>query len=119
MESVEWNSRLCPHAHSCHLIPSCVISCHVSLQVASLNNLLACDSVSPAPEALSWPVKSELYDLYSVFIGQTDAESPTAARLRELLDIDESTAGSLETVVESGSFSLDILDPTAEEKFVF
>eukprot|EP00850_Spirogloea_muscicola_P000344 SM000001S04746 [mRNA] locus=s1:1907659:1913549:- [translate_table: standard] len=82
--------------------------------VTSLNNLLSCDKASRA-EPLSWPVKEELLDLYSIFVSQVH-EDAKAERLAELLAIDQRTREDLRDMVKSGGFSLDSLE---EEKFVF
>lgn len=98
------------------------------VQVATLYNLLACDEAEPAQGALSWPVKEELYDLYSLFLAEKekrgaeastngDAQArPAEQRLKELLGIDDAAAKSLQDMVASGGFSL---DGAQEEKFVF
>lgn len=104
------------------------------MQVATLFNLLACDEAEPAQGALSWPVKEELYDLYSLFLAEKEKEKeekpsaeeatngdagqarPAQQRLKELLGIDDATAKNLQDMVASGGFSL---DGAQEEKFVF
>lgn len=84
--------------------------------VGVLNDLIACDKVDRTPEPLKWAVKEELLDLYSLFLAKNDRFSENAVRLRELLDIEESTAASLAEMVSSGGFSL---ETAAEENFVF
>ncbi|CAI5464387.1 unnamed protein product [Closterium sp. Yama58-4] len=88
------------------------------LVVAVLNNMLACDKADSATEALKWSVKEELLDLYSLFLSKHDAQSSAAARMRELLGIDDATAASLSEIVSKGGFNLD-LDSSVEENFVF
>ncbi|GJP47634.1 hypothetical protein CLOM_g6814 [Closterium sp. NIES-68] len=86
--------------------------------VAVLNNMLACDKADAATESLTWAVKEELLDLYSLFLSKHDAESSAAGRMRELLGIDDATAASLSEIVSKGGFNLDV-DNSVEENFVF
>jgi hypothetical protein len=81
--------------------------------VSTLNNLLACDKVSPSP-ALSWAVKDELLDLFCIYVKEPQSEDKVS-RLRELLGIDESQAKSLQEMVSTKGFSLGL----EEEEFSF
>lgn len=62
-------------------------------------------------------MKEELLDLYALYISQPNANENDELRLRNLLDIDESTAEGLKDMVEKGGFS--IVDANKEEDFVF
>ncbi|XP_024401478.1 protein TIC110, chloroplastic [Physcomitrium patens] len=81
--------------------------------VSTLNNLLACDKVSPSP-ALSWAVKDELLDLFCIYVKDPQSDEKVS-RLRELLGIDESQAKSLQEMVLTKGFSLGL----EEEEFSF
>lgn len=86
----------------------CLLS---SLQVSSLNNLLACDKAVPS-QTLTWEVSEELADLYTIYL-KSDPSPEKSSRLQYLLGINDSTAAALRE-------SRDRLDITAEEeKFVF
>jgi len=81
--------------------------------VSTLNNLLACDKVTSSPP-LKWAVKDELLDLFCIYVKEPQLEDKVA-RLRELLDIDESQAKSLQEMVSSSGFSLGL----EEDEFAF
>ncbi|KAG0587880.1 hypothetical protein KC19_2G198400 [Ceratodon purpureus] len=81
--------------------------------VSSLNNLLACDKVSPSPP-LSWAVKDELLDLFCIYVKEPQSDN-NISRLQELLAIDESQAKSLREMVSSSGFSLGL----EEEEDIF
>ncbi len=78
-----------------------------------MNNLLACDKVSPSPP-LKWAVKDELLDLFCIYVKEPQAENKVS-RLRELLDISESQAKSLQEMVSSSGFSLGL----EEDEYAF
>lgn len=82
-------------------------------QVATLNNLLACDKVVPSPP-LSWAVKDELLDLFCIYVKDSHTEEKSS-RLQELLSIDDSQAKSLTEMVSTSGFSLGL----EEEEFSF
>lgn len=85
----------------------------IVFQVSTLNNLLACDKVTSSPP-LKWAVKDELLDLFCIFVKEPQLEDKVV-RLRELLDIDESQAKSLQEMVSSNGFSLGL----EEDEFAF
>eukprot|EP00252_Welwitschia_mirabilis_P003221 TRINITY_DN13309_c0_g1_i1.p1 TRINITY_DN13309_c0_g1~~TRINITY_DN13309_c0_g1_i1.p1 ORF type:complete len:982 (-),score=224.75 TRINITY_DN13309_c0_g1_i1:486-3431(-) len=68
--------------------------------VSSLNNLLACDKVAET-EPLSWTVKEELADIFSVYLESNPSED-RVQHLQYLLNIDESLASSLKDAVVGG-----------------
>lgn len=83
-----------------------------SVQVSSLNDLLACDKAVPS-ETISWEVPEELADLYSIYL-KSDPAPENLSRLQRLLGINDSTAAALREMGDR------LLDATAEEeKFVF
>lgn len=81
------------------------------MQVASLNDLLACDKAVPA-QPLSWELPEELADLYTIYL-KKDPPPEKLSRLQYLLGINDSTAAALR---ECGDR---LLDASVEEKFVF
>ncbi|GBG79636.1 hypothetical protein CBR_g29785 [Chara braunii] len=83
--------------------------------VASLNNLMACDKAVPATGALTWNVREELLDLYSIYLTRPSPDGDRS-RLRELLGIEEGEAAALKDLVDSGGFTLESLE---EEEFAF
>lgn len=83
-----------------------------SVQVSSLNNLLACDKAVPS-QTLSWEVAEELADLYTIYL-KSDPSPEKLSRLQYLLGINDTTAAALQ---DSGDRLLDIT--ADEEKFVF
>lgn len=84
-----------------------------SMQVASLNDLLACDKAVPA-QPLSWEVSGELADLYAIYM-KKDPPPEKLSRLQYLLGINDSLASIIR---ESGGRSIDAI-VEEEEKFVF
>eukprot|EP00271_Cylindrocystis_brebissonii_P002637 TRINITY_DN13403_c0_g1_i1.p1 TRINITY_DN13403_c0_g1~~TRINITY_DN13403_c0_g1_i1.p1 ORF type:complete len:1135 (-),score=312.95 TRINITY_DN13403_c0_g1_i1:1036-4398(-) len=100
---------------------------------AQLKDLLACDKADRQDEALAWPVKEELLDLYAVFVAEqrkakkapgdegAAAEGSEESRAMEerlctLLGIDGSSAEAMERMVDAGGFTL---ETSKEEDFVF
>lgn len=86
----------------------CLLS---SMQVSSLNNLLACDKAVPS-QTLSWEVSEELSDLYTIYL-KSDPSPEKLSRLQYLLGINDSTAAALRDSEDS------LLETAEEEKFVF
>lgn len=82
------------------------------MQVASLNDLLACDKAVPA-RPLSWDVPEEIADLYIIYL-KKDPPPEKLSRLQYLLGINDSKAATLR---EMGDRFLDT--SVEEEKFVF
>lgn len=86
-------------------------TCFCSLQVSSLNDLLACDKAVPS-EPLSWEVPGELADLFAIYM-KSDPAPEKLSRLQYLLGISDSTAATLREMGDR------VLQIGAEEEFVF
>lgn len=83
------------------------------MQVATLNNLLACDKAVPS-KPMSWAVKDELIDLFCIYLKESPVED-RVGRLQYLLAIDDDQARSLKDMVSTSGFSLGL----EEEEFSF
>ncbi|PKU78160.1 Protein TIC110, chloroplastic [Dendrobium catenatum] len=81
--------------------------------VASLNDMLACDS-AVASEPLSWSSPEELADLYCVYL-KSIPKREKLDRLQYLLGINDSTAAMLRDTAERGALPIG----NEEEEIVF
>lgn len=70
-------------------------------------NLVACAQAAPGGPAVEWPVKEELFDVYSVMSLSTQ-DGEQRASLARLLGIDDATRSRLDDVVSQGGFKLEV-----------
>ncbi|KAK3247525.1 hypothetical protein CYMTET_42978 [Cymbomonas tetramitiformis] len=76
-----------------------------------INNLIACNKAAPDTK-VSWPLETELQDLYSIYIMR---KGDSKEVLQDLLSISDETAQNLEAVVEAGTFNLAEEEESEEE----
>ena len=83
------------------------------MQVASLNDMLACDMAVPS-EPLTWSSPEELADLYCIYL-KSIPKPKNLSRLQYLLGISDATAAMLRDTAERGALPIE----NEEEEFVF
>ena len=81
-----------------------------TMQISSLNDLLACDAAVPASKPLSWPTLGELDDLYCVYM-KSIPKPEKLSRLQYLLDISAEKVEQLQDAATAGT-----LPVTAQEE---
>lgn len=75
------------------------------MQVASLNDLLACDAAVPASKPLSWLTSGELDDLYGIYM-KSIPKPEKLSRLQYLLGISDEKAGQIRDAASAGTLSV-------------
>lgn len=80
---------------------------NTDMVVRSAANLVACAQAAPGGAALEWPVKEELFDVYSV-MALTNQGGVKLEAIATLLGIDAATRARLDEVVAKGGFKLEV-----------
>lgn len=93
-----------------------LLTINSSLQVSSLNDLLACDAAVPASQPLSWPTPGELDDLYAIYL-KNIPKPEKLSRLQYLLGISNEKANKIQDAASEGTLPIAVDEEKEELAF--